>query len=325
MKINRREFGIGVSAVAGVSAFGFPAVAQKYPSQDVHFICGFAAGSGADVIVRWFAERMRPLMGANIIVENKPGAFSAIANQYVIRSKPDGYTIYVHGLNSAAANMHLLKNPGPDISTELQVVATVNRATMMIAVPADSPHKTIKDLTTHLKQRGEKASYGFANPTSRVLGALYRERAGHQAVEVGYRTGADYLNDLYSGNLDFAAVDNIQGMAQQNAGKMRLLAVGAGTRMQAVPDLPTMKENGYDMDIRSWWGAAVPIATPRPIVDQLNVWFSQIAASEDGKKFFNSIASDPWVTKPDEGQAYLKQQIGDWAEYVKIAKIEPQG
>jgi tripartite-type tricarboxylate transporter receptor subunit TctC len=299
--------------------------AQAYPSQDVHFICGFAAGSGADIIVRYFADKMRPVMNRTIIVQNKPGAGGNIATEYVARSKPDGYTILVTGGNSVAASMHLFKKPSLDVAKAFQVAATINNATMMIAVPADGPVKTIADLTAALKEKGNKATYAFANPTSRVLGAIYKEKAGLQAVEVGYRTGADYLNELYSGKLDFAVVDNVQGMAQANAGRMRLLAVGAGTRMQAAPDIPTLTELGYPTDIRSWWAALVPAGTPKPVVDQLNAWFSQVVATEETKKFLNGIASDPWVSKPDEGQAYLLQQIKDWGEYVRVANIEPQG
>jgi len=176
-----------------------------------------------------------------------------------------------------------------------------------------------------MKLKGDKASYAIANPTSKVLGALYKEKAGLQSVEVAYRTGADFLNDLYSGNIDYAIPDNIQAIAQQRSGRMRILAVGAGTRMQSAPDLPTMTELGYPMDVRSWWAALVPAATPRPVVDQLNVWFSQVVATEEARVFLAGIASDPWVSKPDEGQAYLREQIKDWGDYVRLAKIEPQG
>jgi tripartite-type tricarboxylate transporter receptor subunit TctC len=301
------------------------AQSQAYPSQDVQFICGFAAGSGADIIVRYFADKMRPLMNRTIVVQNKPGAIGNIATEFVARSKPDGYTILVTGANSVAASMHLFKKPSVDVAKAFQIAATINNATMMIAVRADGPWKTVPELTAAMKEKGDKASYAFANPTSKVLGALYKEKAGLQAVEVGYRTGADYLNELYSGKIDYAIVDNIQGMAQLRAGRMRLLAVGADVRMQAAPDIPTLTEFGYPMNIRSWWAALLPAATPKPIVDQLNAWFSQVVESPETKEFLNGIASDPWVSKPDEAQAYFLQQIKDWADYVRVAKIEPQG
>ena len=318
---------VSVIALVAISTVpdGARAQSQPYPSQDVNFICGFAAGSGADIMVRYFADKIRPLMNRTIVVQNKPGALGNIATEYVARSKPDGYTILVTGGNSVAASMHLFKKPSVDVAKALQVAATINNATMMIAVPADGPVKTIADLTAAMKEKGGKATYAFANPTSRVLGAMYKEKAGLQAVEVAYRTGADYLNELYSGKLDFAVVDNIQGMAQASAGRMRLLAVGASTRMQAAPDIPTLTEFGYPTDIRSWWVALVPAGTPKPIVEQLNAWFSQVVATEETKKFLNGIASDPWVSKPEEGQAYFLQQIKDWADYVRVANIEPQG
>ncbi len=299
--------------------------AQAYPSQDVNFICGFAAGSGADIIVRYFADKMRPLMNRTIIVQNKPGALGNIATEFVARSKPDGHTIYVTGANSVAANMHVFRKPPVDAGKAFQIAATINRATMMLAVRADAPWKTVADLTAAMKQKGDKASYAFANPTAKVLGAMYKERAGLQAVEVAYRTGADFLNELYGGKIDYAFPDNIQAMAQSNAGRMRILAVGAGSRMQAAPDLPTLTELGYPMDIRSWWAALVPAATPKAVVDQLNAWFSRVVESPETKTFLNSIASDPWVSTPAEGQAFLLQQIKDWEDYVRIAKIEPQG
>ena len=308
-----------------MSAVPQDARAQAYPSQDVQFICGFAAGSGADIIVRYFADKMRPLMNRTIVVQNKPGALGNIATEFVARSKPDGHTIYVTGANSVAASMHIFKKPPVDVGTALQIVATINKATMMVVVRADAPWKSVPELTAAMKEKGDKASYAFANPTSKVLGAMYKERAGLQAVEVAYRTGADYLNELYAGKIDFAVADNIQAMAQTNAGRMRILAVGAGTRMQSASDIPTLTEFGYPMDIRSWWAALVPAGTPRPIVDQLNVWFSQVVKSEETRTFLNGIASDPWVSKPEEGQAYFLQQIKDWADYVRVAKIEPQG
>jgi tripartite-type tricarboxylate transporter receptor subunit TctC len=312
-------------ALIAMSAVPQDAQAQAYPSQDVQFICGFAAGSGADIIVRYFADKMRPIMNRTIIVQNKPGALGNIATEFVARSKPDGHTIYVTGANSVAASMHIFKKPPVDVGAALQVVATINKATMMVTVRADAPWKSVPELTAAMKEKGDKASYAFANPTSKVLGATYKERAGLQAVEVAYRTGADYLNELYTGKIDFAVADNIQAMAQTNAGRMRILAVGAGTRMQSAPDIPTLTEFGYPMDIRTWWAALVPTGTPKPIVDQLNVWFSQVVESEETKTFLNGIASDPWVSKPEVGQAYFLQQIKDWADYVRVAKIEPQG
>src|SRR4051812_8658876 len=117
--------------------------AQNYPSQDIRFIAGFPAGSGADVIVRYFAEKVRHVAGRTIIVENKVGAAGNIAATYTARAKPDGYTVHVHAGSAVAANMPLFKTPPIDAGKELQVVATINQQPFMVMVPADSPYKTL--------------------------------------------------------------------------------------------------------------------------------------------------------------------------------------
>jgi tripartite-type tricarboxylate transporter receptor subunit TctC len=302
-----------------------PSAAQQFPAQDIHFICGFAAGSGADVIVRFIAEKMRPLAGRPIIVENKPGALGNIATEYVARSKPDGYTVYITGASALAANQHVLKNPSVDVGKALQIVGTINRQPVMVATRVDAPWKTIAELTAAMKAKGDKASYATANPTAKVVGAMYKQQAGLQAVDVSYRTGAEFLNDLASGNIDYAIPDNVLAVAQERAGRMRILAVSTGERMQAAPQYPSMTELGYPMDLRGWWAGLVPAGTPRPIVEQLGAWLSQVIASEEGKKFLAGIASDAWVSKPDEAQAFFLNQIQQWGDYVRIAKIEPQG
>src|SRR6187402_99678 len=115
------------------AVFGFAAatsqtaVAQQFPSQDIHLICGFAAGSGADVIVRFIGDKLKALSGRSVIVENKPGALGNIATEYVAKSKPDGYTVYITGASALAANMHVLKNPSVDVGKALQIVGTINK------------------------------------------------------------------------------------------------------------------------------------------------------------------------------------------------------
>lgn len=326
MAVTRRNLNIGLPAFALGTVAGLRSgYAQAYPSQDIHFVCGFAAGSGADVIVRFYADKMRPLTGRNIVVDNKPGALGSLASETVARAKPDGHTIQIAGASSVASYMHLFKKPAIDFGKTLQVAATISQATMMLAVRPESPFKNVAELVAAMKQKGEKATYGFATPVAKTIGAMFKEKAGLKAVDVSYRTGADFLNDLASGNLDYVIADNIQAMAQARGGHMRLLAVGASERMQAAPDIPAMKEFGYPVDIRTWWGAIVPAETPKPIVDQINVWVSQVTASDDAKKFLNSFASDPWINSPEASQAYFLQQIKDWGEYVKLAKIEQMG
>ncbi len=299
--------------------------AQPYPSQDVHFICAFPAGSGADVIVRYFAEKMRPLLNRTVIVENKPGAIGNIATEYLARSKPDGHTIYIHGGSAVAANMHMFKHPSVDAGKAIQVVATLNKQPTMFVVHVSKPWHTVAEVTAYAKERKEKGTYATSNPVGKTMGAIYKQQAGLQAVEVNYRTASDSLNDMQSGTIDYALFDNVFATAQAREGRVRILAVSTAQRLAANPDFPTMTELGYPMNLMGWFAAMVPSATPRPIVDQLGIWFSQIVATDETKAFLNRIASDPFISTPDQAQALLLQQIKDWGEYVRVANIEPQG
>ena len=299
--------------------------AQTYPSQDIRFICAFPAGSGADVIVRYFAEKVRHVANRTIIVENKTGAAGNIAATHTARAKPDGYTVHVHAGSSTAANMHLFKNPPIDAGKDLQIVATINKQPFMVMVPANSPYKTLGELTEAMKKKGEQASYAQSNTTGKVMGELYRQATGIKAVEVPYRTANDSLNDFASGRLDYGMMDPVFALSQARAGRLRMLAVSTPHRMEAVPELPTMTEAGVPgVEMMGWFAAMVPAATPKPIVDTLNTWFNTVLKTDDAKTFLNSYGGDPFISTPAEGQALLIKQIKEWEGYVQTAKIEKQ-
>jgi tripartite-type tricarboxylate transporter receptor subunit TctC len=164
-------FAMSATVIALSSA---PAFAQTYPTQDLHFICAYPAGSGADIFVRFYAEKLRPVIGRTIIVENKPGAVSNIATEYVARAKPDGYTVYIQGASSIAANMHLFKNPPVDVGRAIQIAAPLNKQPYMLVVDASRPWKNVAELAGYLKDRKDKASYATTNPPAKVMGATRR-------------------------------------------------------------------------------------------------------------------------------------------------------
>ena len=314
------------AAIAVLAAVPLVAQAQQYPSQDIHVVCAFPAGSGADVLVRYFAEKLRQKANRAVIVENRVGAAGNIAAEYVARAKPDGYTMLIHAGSAVAANYWLFKKPPIDPAKDLQVVSTLNQQPFMVVVAANSPHKTLGELTEAMRKKGDKASYAQSNTTGKVMGELYKIATGVKAVDIPYRTANDSINDFASGAVDYGMMDPVFAISQTRAGRVRMLAVSTAKRMQAVPELPTMTELGVQgVELFGWFAAIVPAATPRPIVDQLNKWFNEIEATEETKKFLNSFGGDPWITTPEQGQAQLVQDQKAWEGYVKAARIEPQG
>jgi len=314
-----------IALAAGLVAAPLAAQAQDYPSQDIRFLCGFPAGSGADVLVRYMAEKVRAIAGRTVIVENKVGAAGNIAAVYTAKAKPDGYTVYVHAASAIAANMHLFKAPPIDAARDLQIAAGVNKQPFMVMVPAASPYKTLAELTEAMKAKGEKASYAQSNTSGKVMGELYKQATGIKAVEVPYRTANDSINDFASGRLDFGMMDPVFALSQARAGRLRMLAVSTPQRMQAVAQLPTMAEAGVPgVELLTWFSAMVPSATPRPIVEKLNKWFNEVLATDESRQFLNSFGGDPFITTPEDGQELFRQSVKDWERYVKAANIEPQ-
>jgi tripartite-type tricarboxylate transporter receptor subunit TctC len=302
-----------------------PAVAQTYPAQDIHFISGFSAGGGSDVMVRYFAEKMRPLAGHTILVENKPGANGAIAIEYTARARPDGYTILVHAGSGIGASQALMKTPPYDAARQLRVAATINRQAFMLAVPVSSPYRTLADLTAAMKAKGDKASYATNNTQSRIAGALYKKVAGLQAVEVQYKSGQDVLREMQSGVIDYSFQDPQTASVQAAQGRLRLLAVCSATRLEFAPQLPTMAELGYpQFNLVGWFAATVPAATPDPVVQQINDWFEKVLSTRESKDFLITFGSDVWISKPADAQAFFLKDIVTWQENVAMAGIEKQ-
>lgn len=305
---------------------GSQALAQSYPSQDIRLICAFPPGSGADVVVRYFAEKLKPVTKRNVLVENRPGAGGNLAMAYVVKQKPDGHVIYLHTGSSMSANMHLYKKPPIDAGKEFEVAATINRQGFMMVVHANSKFKTVQELTAHLKEKGDKASYAASATSGTVMGELYKAITGVKAVEVNYRMAQDSINDLQSGRVDYGMHDPQFATAAMRNGTLRILGVATGERMKFLPEIPTMAESGVTgMDLNGWFAAFVKAGTATPVKAQINAWFGEILKTPETVKFLNQFGGDPWITTPEAGQAYLLNDIKRWGEYIKTAKIPQRG
>lgn len=299
--------------------------AQNYPSQDIHMVTSFPPGSGADVITRFFAEKMRVVSGRTVIVENKVGANGNIATEYVARAKPDGYTILMTAGSASAAGMHLMKQPPVDVVKAFKIPATICRLAFVVAVDPKSPYTTLPQLTEAMKKKGKDASYGTAAPSGIVTGEMYKSITGLEAVQVLYRDGNSALPDLLTGRLDYVVVDPIFGMAQLSEGKLRVLGHGSATPIKALGDIPPMATVGVPgMDLVAWWAPHVPAATPPDVINKINQLYTQILALPETLEFLKKFGMDPFELKPDEAQALFIKDERAWAEYVKLAKIEPQ-
>ena len=320
-----RNLCILVAAAAAAAMAGI-AAAQEYPAREIRAVCAYPAGSGADILVRYYSDRLSRLAGKPVIVENKVGAQGLIGTEFAARAKNDGYTILITPASAnLAAAPHLFKRLPYDPVRDFAAVAPIARLNFVFAVDARSPIRTIGELVEHLKKKSENGSYGIGNNTGQVSAALFKQMAGLRTVMINYKAAAQAVTDLAGGQLDFVVWDATFMSGQARSGRIRLLAVTGARRSSALPDVPTMAESGFpEFDLGAWWGVVVPAGTPQPIVDKLAGWIGQINASEETRQFLHNVATDVFTGTPESMAALIKQDIERWEQYVKLAKIEPQ-
>jgi len=303
-----------------------PAFAQDYPAREIRSICNFSAGSGADIVVRFYSDRLSKLAGRPVVVENRPGAQGALASDVVAKSKPDGYTIMITPASSTIATApYLFKKLPFDPKKDFAPVTTISSLSFVFAVDAAGPIQSIPDLIALLKKKNNHGFYGTGSNSGQVAAELFKEQSGLRTTYVPYKVTTDALTGLLLGQVAFISYDATWAVTQAGpAGKIRILAVTSAKRSTSLPNVPTLAELGYrDFDITPWWGVVVPAGTPKAIVDRLAGWFNQITAAEDTKAFLARSALDPFPGSPESMAALLATETERWGRYVKLAKIEP--
>jgi tripartite-type tricarboxylate transporter receptor subunit TctC len=320
-----RSLGAALIALGATCALASGAGAQEFPTRQINAYVGFPAGSGADVLARYFSRKLSELAGKPVIVENKSGATSNIALGLLQKAKPDGHTIMYSANSNMAGSRFLFKDLPFDTQKDFLPIAQLTQTTFLLAVAPNSPHASIADLTKALKAN-DKAKYAYTNQTSQLATEFYVSLVGLRPTPVSYRTSADAVGDLANGSIDFMVVDGTFGTGQVRAGRIRALAVTTAERHPALAEVPTMRESGvadYD-EFASWWAAWAPAGTPKPVIDKLAGWFGEIVRMEETRTFLSGVAGTPQIGGPAETAARLEREIAKWARVTKAAGIQPQ-
>jgi len=322
----KRRLGAWLAA-ACLAMVATTAVAQDYPAKPIYAICPFGPGTGADILVRFFAAKLADVLGRTVVVENKVGAQGNIATETVAKAKPDGYTISITpGSSTLAMAAHIFKKLSFDPVKDFTPVLPLSTLSFGIVVDAKKPINTLADLTSALKAKKAGGLYGTGANTGIVSAELYLRAIGAQAERVTFRTPTDTLKALQNGDIDFSSTDNSWIAGQVAEGRVRALAVTGAHRSRALPDVPTLIEAGFpNIAIEAWWGVFVPAGTPAPVVEKLRAGFEKVLALPETKDFLARIANDPVPDgTPELLRQMLARDLAKWGEYVRLAKIEPQ-
>jgi tripartite-type tricarboxylate transporter receptor subunit TctC len=311
---------------AALLAASLPVNAQTYPAREMRMVVGLPAGSGGDVIARFYADKLAQVSKQTVIVENKPGMILSMGADAVAKSAPDGYTILITSVTSShAANLFLFKKLPYDPIKDFTPVALLQQGYFILVVRPESGWTSVAELTAAMKEKGAKASYGYGSPPALASAEFYKARSGLQAVGIPYRTAMQSLPQMFAGELDFQFFDSTQGTPLILGGKLRGLAITSGKRIPGV-DLPTMAEAADipEFDVSPTWGVFLPAGAPQSVVARLEAWFDEITKMDSTGQFLARTRASSYPGGAQARAAFRPREIKRWEELAKLAKIQPR-
>ena len=310
----------------GAQATNTPAEAN-WPTKPIKLVVAGAAGGVPDIRARWLAERISPLLGQPVWIENKPAAGGNIAMEAVARSAPDGYTLVAMHLGVMAFNPFMYARAGYDPIKDFVPITRNAVGPLLLTANINVPVKTLQGLVELAKSKPGQLSFGSAGVgTPPHMGfELFTRAAKIDVIHVPYHVGPQAIADLIGGQITFT-MEGVQLSAPNvKAGRIRPLAVTGRSRLARLPDVPTMAEAGYpDCEFYSWSGIAAPAGTPKAIIDRLYAAMSKVLSSEEAKQWYGNADNEPGGETPEATAAIIRADYLRWGKIIKDAGIKAE-
>jgi tripartite-type tricarboxylate transporter receptor subunit TctC len=313
-------------AALALALCAVPALAQdKWPSKPITYVVPFTAGGTTDILARLVANKAGPALGTTFVIENKAGAGGSVGSEFTAKAPPDGYTIQGGTISSHAINVSLYSRLGYDPIRSFQPITMIGSMPNVLVVRADSPYKSIQDVIAAARTKPGSINYASSgNGTSQHLSAVFFEQmAGGKMVHVPYKSSAESLNALLSGQGADIIFENLApAMPHIQAGKLRALAVTSAQRSSVVPEVPTVAETLPGFEVVSWQAIFAPAGLPRPVVDRLSAELIKAVKDPDIKAKLMAQGIEPGGWSPAELGAFQKAEVEKWARVIKTANIK---
>lgn len=299
------------------------ALAQAYPNRTIRMIVGFTPGGGTDIMARLIASKLPEVLGQPVVVENRPGAATNIANEMVARSAPDGYTLLV-GTSVVAINMALYKKLPYDTVRDFAPVSLFAEAPNVVVVSNKLAARTLQELVGLARAKPGVLNYSSAGSgtSQHMSGELLKLRTGTDIVHVPFKGTAPSLTAVMGGDVDISFA-NIPAIIQHvKAGRLRPLALSGERRSELMPEVPTIAEAGVPGGtVGVWYGVLAPSATPREIVETLATAIIKIAHSPEMKQRLAEQGAEAVGSTPEAFGNLLREEVARWTEVVNAAGI----
>jgi tripartite-type tricarboxylate transporter receptor subunit TctC len=317
---------VGLAAV--VTLAGSAADAQdRYPSKPVRMIVSFSAGGPTDTVARVMSARMAELLGQQFVVENRVGAGGNIGADMVAKSPPDGYTLLMATVSTHAINPGLYKKMPYDPVRDFAPLGRVGVTPTLLGVHPSVPATDVKSLVELAKANPGKYTYGSSGLGSilHLCGEQFKAAAGGlNIVHVPYRGSAPMMGDLVAGQISMAFDATPTALPQAQSGAIRAVGAGMAERMRAMPDLPTLQEQGLKgFECYTWNAILAPAGTPAPIVAQLNDAINKSLADPAVFKRLQEAGIDPTPgSTPQQAADFIKAELAKWTPIIKASGAE---
>src|SRR5882724_4082049 len=324
MPLTRREAIAGCGGLVLLAAR--PGLAQAaYPSRTIKMIVPYPAGGTTDFLGRLVADQLKSGLGANVVVENRPGAASTLGAEQVAKSEPDGYTLLMATSTTLAINKTLYRKLAYDPATDFAPVGLVAGVPFALIVNPAIPARSLPEFIAYAKSKPGLAYGSAGNGSPQHLGAeMIKTAAGIDIRHVPYRGSIPAMLDVIAGHIPFMVVDLQPALQQIREGKVRVLGVTTPKRVAVAPEIPTLAEGGLaGFELVAWQGVVAPAGTPRAIVDQLAAQLEKLKADPATRDRLTALSLEllPPST-PDSFAAYIKTEVERWAVIVKNSGAE---
>jgi tripartite-type tricarboxylate transporter receptor subunit TctC len=323
MRKHHRLLAIAVATTVALATTDVRAQAS-YPSRSVRIVIPFAAGGPTDIVGRIMAAKMGELLGQQFVVEDRTGAGGNMGADAVAKSAPDGYTLLMATVSTQAINPALYKHIPYDPIRDFAPVGRVGVTPTILAVHPSILASDVKSLVALINANPGRFTYGSSGVGSilHLCGEEFKALAGGlNVVHVPYRGSAPMDTDLVGGQISMAFDAVPTALPLARAGKIRAIAAGMATRMRAMPELPTLQEQGLrGFECYTWNAILAPSGTPKPIVDRLNAAINKALADETVFAHLQDVGIDPTPASTAEETAdFLKSELAKWTPIVKAS------
>lgn len=312
-----------LASIIAVFAAG-PTLAQYYPSKAIRMVVPFPPGGPTDVIARIYAQKLAEALGQAIVVDNKAGASGQIGAQDVARAAADGLTLLANA-SSVVILPHVVATPLYDVERDFAPVHLMASVPAVLIVPASTPQASVPDLVVSFFAKRSRINYGSSSVggAMHLAGESFREITGLDLQHIAYKGGGPALAAVISGEVPMSFESLPAAMPHIRSGQVKVLAVSAPSRNPALPDVPTMIEQGYaGFDLGSWYGIWAPAKTPPEILARLNTELVRIARLPEIKAKFESLGSDPETLSIAEFTDFQKKEFDRWGAIARKASIK---